>query len=165
MPALKEGTKTPDFSLPALDGGTFSLQAALPRGPVVAVFFKASCPICQYMFPFFERLQKVYGSAKAAIVGISQDKKSDTVAFVRQYGLTFPVLLDDPAGYVVSNAYGITNLPTWFFIASNSEIKLSSVGWLRTDVEDLNRRMAGANHAAPRRLFRPGEGFPDFRAR
>jgi len=117
------------------------------------------------MFPFFERLQRVYGSTKAAIVGISQDKKSDAAAFVRQYGLTFPVLLDDPAGYVVSNAYGITNLPTWFFIASNSEIKLSSVGWVRTDVEDLNRRMAGANHAAPHRLFRPGEGFPDFRAR
>jgi peroxiredoxin len=162
MAALREGTKAPDFSLPLIAGGMFSLQEALKRGSVMAAFFKASCPVCQYAFPFFERLEKAYGSAKAAMVGISQDNKIDTAAFVRQYGITFPVLLDDPAGHVVSNAYGLTTVPTWFIIAQNGEIMLSSVGWARTDVEDLNRRMAEANYTAPRRLFRPGEGFPNF---
>ena len=69
MPALQEGSKAPDFSLPALDGANFSLQDALHRGPVLAVFFKVSCPVCQYAFPFFERLHKAYGSQKVAIVG------------------------------------------------------------------------------------------------
>src|SRR5208337_2826206 len=55
MLALREGTKAPDFSLPALDGGKFSLQDALQKGQVLAVFFKVSCPVCQYAFPFFER--------------------------------------------------------------------------------------------------------------
>jgi len=168
MTALREGSKAPDFSLPALfsgkEVGTFSLQAALQRGQVLAVFFKVSCPICQYAFPFFERLRKAYGGEKVAIVGISQDDKHNTAAFLKEYGVTFPALLDDPAGYVVSNAYGLTNVPSLFFIVPDSEIKISSVGWVRTDVEDLNRRMAEANKTSVRRLFRPGDDVHDFRA-
>jgi peroxiredoxin len=167
MTALREGTKAPDFSLPALDGGkeggTFTLRDALQRGPVAAVFFKVSCPVCQYTFPFFERLRKAYGGEKVAIVGISQDDKRSTAAFLKEYGVTFPALLDDPAGYVVSNAYGLTNVPSWFLIAQDSEIKISSVGWVRTDVEDLNRRLADANHTALRRLFLPKDDVRDYR--
>jgi hypothetical protein len=76
--------------------------------------------------------------------------------------VSFPALLEDPANPVVSNAYGISKTPTWFLIAQDGEIRLSSEGWVRTDVEDLNRRMAEANRTSPRRLFRPGEGFPEF---
>ncbi len=162
MTALKEGTTAPDFSLPALDGSTFSLKDALQRGPVVAVFFKISCPVCQYTFPFFERLRKAYGE-KVAIVAISQDDKADTAAFLKEYGVTFPALLDDPAGYAVSNTYGITNVPTWFLIASDSEIEISSVGWVRADVEALNRRLADANKTAVRRLFLPKDDVRDNR--
>jgi peroxiredoxin len=162
MPALQEGTKAPDFSLPALDGGKFSLQDALHRGPVLAVFFKVSCPVCQYAFPFFERLHKAYGSQKVAIVGISQDDKQDTAAFLKEYGVTFPALLDDPAGYVVSNAYGLTNVPSWFFIGQDAAIKIPSVGWVRADVESLNRQLSDANHASLRRLFQPADDVRDF---
>ncbi len=164
MTALRDGTKAPGFTLPALDGSAFSLQGALRRAQVLVVFFKASCPVCQYMFPLFERLQISYGSQKVAMVGISQDNKADTAAFLRKYSVSFPALLEDPANPAVSNAYGLTKLPSWFLIAQDGEIKLSSVGWVRTDVEDLNRRIAEANRTSPRRLFRPGEGFPEFSA-
>jgi peroxiredoxin len=162
MPALQEGTKAPDFSLPTLDGGKFSLQDALHRGPVLAVFFKISCPVCQYAFPFFERLHKAYGSQKVAMVGISQDDKTNTAAFLKEYGVTFPALLDDPGGYVVSNAYGLTNVPSWFLIGQDAGIKISSVGWVRADVEALNRQLSDANHASRRRLFRPADEVRDF---
>jgi peroxiredoxin len=163
MAALGEGTKAPDFSLPALDGSRFSLQEALQRGPVLAAFFKISCPVCQYAFPFFERLHKMYGSEKVAMVAVSQDDKNNTAAFLKEYGVTFPALLDDPAGYAASNAYGLTNVPSWFFIAPDGEIKISSVGWVRADIEDLNRRLADANHTALRRLFLPGDDVRDSR--
>ena len=167
MTALREGTKAPDFSLPTLfggkEGGTFSLRDALQRGPVAAVFFKVSCPVCQYTFPFFERLRKAYGGEKVAIVGISQDDKHNTAAFLKEYGVTFPALLDDPAGYVVSNAYGLTNVPSWFLIAQDAEIKISSVGWVRADMEDLNRRLADASKTALRRLFLPKDDVRDSR--
>jgi peroxiredoxin len=118
--------------------------------------------VCQYSFPFFERLHKAYGSQKVAIVGVSQDDKTNTAAFLKEYGVTFPALLDDPAGYVVSNAYGLTNVPSWFFIGQDSEIKISSVGWVRADVEALNRQLSDANHTSRRRLFHPADEVRDF---
>ena len=162
MAALPTGTKAPDFSLPGLDGSTFSLKDALQRGPVVAAFFKISCPVCQYTFPFVERLKKAYGG-KVAIVGISQDDKASTAAFLKEYGITLPALLDNPAGYAVSNAYGLTNVPTWFFIAPDGEIKISSVGWVRADMEELNRHLADAGKIPVTQLFLPKEDVRDYR--
>jgi peroxiredoxin len=163
MTALREGSKAPDFSLPTLDGGTFSLSDELKTKPVILAFFKISCPVCQYTFPFLERLHREYGSDKVAIVGVSQDNKNDTAAFMRKYGVTFPSLLDDPATYKVSNAYGLSNVPSLFLISPEGDIKLSSVGWVRADVEDLNRRLADANHTSLRRLFRPGDDVLEAR--
>jgi|SRR5208282_74115 len=163
MAALGEGAKAPDFSLPALDGSKFSLQDALTRGQVLAVFFKVSCPVCQYAFPFFERLHKAYGSQKVAMVAVSQDDETNTAAFLKEYGVTFPTLLDDPAAYATSNAYGLTNVPSWFLIGQDGQIKISSVGWVRADVEDLNRRLADAHHTGLRRLFLPGDDVRDSR--
>jgi peroxiredoxin len=163
MAALPAGKKAPDFSLTAVDGQKISLQEALQQGPAIAAFFKVSCPVCQYSFPLFERLHKAYGSQKIAMVAISQDDAKNTAAFLKEYGVTFPALIDDPAGYVASNAYGLTNVPTWFLIGQNGEIEISSVGWVRADVEELNRRLAEANHTRPRPLFRPGEDVRDSR--
>ena len=61
MAALEAGKQAPQFELPAMDGSKFSLQDALHRGPVLAVFFKNSCPVCQYALPYFERAYAVMG--------------------------------------------------------------------------------------------------------
>jgi peroxiredoxin len=167
MAALTAGTKAPDFSLTGLHGGKFSLQEALARGPVFAAFFKTSCPTCQYAFPYFERLYRAHGGA-ASFVAISQDDAGKTSGFLKEFGVTFPTVLDDPNGYVASNAYGLTNVPTWFLIGQDGTIELSSVGWLKKDVEELNLRLAEAKAPAqknsPSPLFRAGEDVRDFRA-
>ncbi len=173
MAALPAGTKAPDFSLPAVvstknggkkeAGATFSLQSALEQGPVLAAFFKVSCPVCQYTFPFLERIHKAYGDKKITIVGISQDNQRDTAAFLKEYGVTFRTLLDDPNGYVVSNAYGLTNVPTLFLIGQDGQIEISSVGWVKQDVEDINRKFAAAQQTPPPPIFQSGEDVRDAR--
>ena len=162
MPALTVGTKAPEINLSAVDGTKFSLQNALKHGPVIAAFFKISCPVCQYTFPFLERLHKGYGN-KVTVVGISQDDLRSTNAFMKEYGITFPTVLDDPKGYFVSNAYGLTNVPTVFLIGQDGEIQMSSVGWVKKDFEDLNRRAADLEKVAPPQLFKPGEEIRDYR--
>lgn len=164
MAALQAGTKAPDISLAAVDGATFSLQEALKKGPVVAAFFKGSCPVCQYTFPFLERLHQVHGGQKITIVAISQDDKRNTASFLKQYGVTFTTLLDDPNGYAVSNAYGLTNVPSLFLIGQGGAIEISSVGWIKKDIEDINRKLAEVQKAPPPQLFKPGEEVRDFRA-
>jgi peroxiredoxin len=164
MAALTAGTLAPEIALPILNGGSFSLQEALQRGPVLAAFFKVSCPVCQYAFPFLERMHKAYGNKKVTIVGISQDNPRDTASFMKEFGITFPVLLDDSSTYAVSNAYGLTNVPSVFLIAPDGEIEMSIVGWVKQDYEDLNRRLARAEKAPLAPLFTPREDIADFRA-
>ncbi|MGA2425543.1 MAG: TlpA disulfide reductase family protein [Terriglobales bacterium] len=168
MAALPAGTKAPDFSLPAIfngkDGGKFSLQAALKQGPVLAAFFKVSCPTCQYTFPYLERIHRAHGDKKVTIVGISQNDQRDTTAFLKEYGVTFRTLLDDPNGYAVSNAYGLTNVPTLFLIGQDGQIEISSVGWVKQEIEDINRKLAAAQQITLPPIFKPGEDVRDFRA-
>ena len=147
-----------------MDGKQFSLSEALTRGPVVAAFFKISCPTCQYALPFVQRLFEAHGNKRVTIIGISQNEKKDTAAFIRQYGLTFPVLLDDTRTYPVSNAYGLTNVPTIFWIAQDGEVEVSSVGWIRKEMEELNRRAAATSGDGLKPLFHSKEQVADFRA-
>src|SRR5271156_831453 len=116
MAALTAGTKAPEFELKAMDGRRFVLRDELARGPAVLAFFKVSCPTCQYAFPFLERLNQAYGRKNVALVGVSQNDASKTAAFTKEFGVTFPVLLDSAEAYPVSNAYGLTNVPTIFWI-------------------------------------------------
>jgi peroxiredoxin len=164
MAALTVGTKAPDFELKAMDGRSFGLRDELARGPVVLAFFKVSCPTCQYTFPFLQRLERAYGHGGARIIGISQNNPKDTAAFTKEFGVTFPVLLDDTDKYPVSNAYGLTNVPTVFWIAQDGEIEISSVGWVKADFEQVSRKMGESGKAAPAVVFKPGEDVRDFRA-
>jgi peroxiredoxin len=164
MAALNPGTTAPDFTLPTMDGKQFSLREALARGPVLAAFFKISCPTCQYAFPFVQRIYQAHGNKSVTVVGISQNEKKDTTGFIKQHGVTFPILLDDTHTYPVSNAYGLTNVPTIFWIAPDGEIEITSVGWSRKDIEEFNQRAAGVASAASGPLFRPDEQVADFRA-
>jgi peroxiredoxin len=164
MEALTAGTAAPDFTLNSTDGKQFSLKEALARGPVVAAFFKVSCPVCQYAAPFLERVYRANRKSNVAFVGISQDNLRDTRLFMEEYGVTFPVLMDDTTTYPVSNAYQLTNVPSVFWIGSDSEIEISSVGWCRKEIEEIHRKMAKEAGAKPARLFKAGEDVRDFRA-
>src|SRR5437879_7626354 len=117
MPALAPGATAPDISLSTLDGRQLSLDGAESSTPVVAAFFKVGCPTCQYAFPYFERIYKAYPKDKVSFVGVSQDVKADTDTFTKQYGVTFPVLLDDTKSYPASNAYGLTTVTSTFVIS------------------------------------------------
>lgn len=164
MNALAAGTKAPEIQLKTINGKNFSLQQELARGPVVLAFFKVSCPTCQYALPMFERLHKAYGQKGVTLIGVSQNDATETAAFVKEFRLTFPVLLDDTRSYTASNAYGLTNVPSVFFIAQDGEIEVSSVGWVKADFELINRKMAELDKAPPSVIFRPGEEVRDFRA-
>jgi peroxiredoxin len=163
MPALEAGVHAPEINLFFLDGGKFSLREALKKGPVVAAFFKVSCPVCQMAFPYLERIYKAYGkSGKLTFLGVSQDNAADTAAFNKRFGVTFPVLLEEK-GYAVSNAYKLTNVPTVFMISPAGEIEFSSVSWSKSEMQELSRKLAHVNNTAPATIFKPGESVAEFK--
>jgi peroxiredoxin len=169
MAALTVGSKAPEFELKAMDGRTFQLREELAKGPVVLAFFKVSCPTCQYTFPFLERLHRAYGhrvgpNPTGRLVGISQNDPKQTAAFTKEFGVTFPVLLDDRETYPVSNAYGLTNVPTLFWIAQSGEIEVTSVGWVKADFLEIGRKLAESEEIPSAPIFKSGEDIRDFRA-
>lgn len=163
MPALEAGVHAPEINLSFLNGGKFSLREALKQGPVVAAFFKVSCPVCQMALPYLDRIYKAYGAGgKFTFLGVSQDNAADTEAFNRRFGVSFPVLLEEN-GYAVSNAYKLTNVPTVFMISPSGEIEFSSVSWSKSDMQELGRKLARVNNTAPATIFRTGEPVPEYK--
>ncbi len=160
MTHIVAGNIAPGFSLKALDNKEYSLNTLLECGPVVAAFFKISCPVCQFTFPFLERLYKHYGGHAVTFLGISQDYARSTTKFAREYGITFPILIDDENGYVVSNAYGLTNVPTIFLIDIDGTVKVSSMGFDKKDLETVGAELAERTKISLAPLFRPDEIVP-----
>jgi peroxiredoxin len=149
------GARAPEFRLPRLDGGDISLAEIAAQGPALLAFFKNSCPVCQLTFPFLERLQR---AGTLPVYGISQNDAADTRAFAKRYGTTFPMLLDSQAsGFPVSNAYGISSVPTMFLIARDGSIAQTMLGWRKQEIAAL-----GATAGV--RVIGPEDNVPEWKA-
>jgi peroxiredoxin len=160
MSALPRGKTAPPISLADTGGKKRSLAEALKSGPVLAAFFKVSCPTCQFTMPFLERLHRSYAGPKFTVLGISQDDKRDTLEFCHEYDVHFAALIDED-GYPVSNQYRITNVPTMFWIAPDGQIQESSVGFSKADLEKIAGQAAQAAGKPRAPLFKPGEVIPE----
>lgn len=164
MPAIEAGSRAAGFSLPALDTRRYSLEEALKEGPVLAAFFKASCPVCQFTFPFLERYYRHFRDTKVHIWVISQDERDEAREFASEYGLTMPVLFEgEEANYPVSNAYGLTHVPTLFLVGQGGEILHTSVGFVRKDFVQIARKLetlSGKKGFVP---FTEDDEIPDYK--
>ena len=159
---LAAGKHAPEFSLPGTDGKCHSLAEALKKGPVLVAFFKISCPVCQFTFPYLERLHETYGDSKVTLWGISQDDAADTRDFDQEFEITFPELIDAD-GFPTSNQYGITNVPTIFLIGTDGKIRVSETGFSKKDLEQVAKEFAAANCKPPAPLFKPCDIVPDYK--
>jgi peroxiredoxin len=161
MTHVNAGQAGPGFALQGLDGNTYSLDELLQKGPVVAAFFKISCPVCQFTFPFLQRLYERYGGDDVTFLGISQDDAKATAGFAREYKITFPMALDaKEKGYPASNAYGLTSVPTIFLIDPEGTVQVSSMGFVKRDLEQIAAALAERRRMAPAALFRANEDVP-----
>jgi peroxiredoxin len=138
---LQKGDAVPELQLRRLGGGHESLRELAAQGPVLLAFFKVSCPVCQLTLPFLER---AHGEHR--IFGVSQDNPEDTREFNREFGLTFPMLLDrEEDDFPAGNAFGITHVPTIFLIGEDGRISHVIEGWNRWEMDSLGVIREGDN--------------------
>ncbi len=159
LTTITMGHVAPGFSLKSLDGKECELGKLLEKGPVVVAFFKISCPVCQFTFPYLQRLAERYSGDSATVIAVSQDDARGTKEFNREYGVTFPVLLDEPS-YPVSNAYGLSMVPTIFLIEPDGKVKISCMGFDKGDVEKIAAELSQRRKIVAAPLFRPDEVIP-----
>jgi peroxiredoxin len=159
---IDSGHTAPGFSLKALDGKEYSLEKLLERGPAVVAFFKSSCPVCQFTFPFLQRLHERYAREGATVIGVSQDGARDTKEFNQEYGVTFPTLLDSE-GYPASSSYGLTTVPTIFLIAPDGKVQISCMGFSKSDLEKIASELSLYKKSLAAPLFRTDEIIPEYK--
>lgn len=143
------GRQAPDFSLPLLNGGTFSLHSTRGK-PVVLNFWAAWCVPCREETPMLVRLYKVYGRRGLQFVGVdSQDQIADARAFAAQYHVDYPLVrLDDDR---LIDAYAVPGLPTTVFIGADGIVAGKVVGGFvgpegeKLLIARLDRLLAGAH--------------------
>jgi peroxiredoxin len=161
MPKLQAGMPAPNFTLGAVNGQSYTLADALKKGPVVAAFFKVSCPVCQFTFPFLQRMYENAG-ANVSFWAISQDNDADTHDFLNEFGVKFPTLLDGDH-YKVSNQYGLTMVPSIFLIQPDGKVRMASMGFAKRDLENIGAEIARSSGKPPQPLFRHDEKVPEYR--
>jgi peroxiredoxin len=155
---LEAGAKAPDFRLDSLTGTPRSLKEIASQGPALIAFFKVSCPVCQYTFPFLERMYKGRSESSPSVFAISQDNAEATREFLEEFGITFPTLLDrGEQGYPASNAYGISFVPSLFLIEPNGAISWSLSGFHKKELEAVGEKFG----VQP---FLPGEQVPEAKS-
>ena len=122
------GAAAPNFTLPVYGGsgsGTINLHA-LRGHPVVVNFWSESCPPCLAEVPYLEQVYSQYGHGRFTLLGVNQaDPKGDIARFGIRYKLTYSLLFDK--GGAVNQAYGVTAIPTTYFIDSNGMVRAAFV--------------------------------------
>ncbi|MCP4571939.1 MAG: TlpA family protein disulfide reductase [bacterium] len=140
----------PDFNLERIGGGHVRLSSL--RGKIVVLdFWDTWCPPCRQAMPHLQQLSNEFPD-DVVVVGVAMGRngKPAVETFVKQYGLTFPVVLMDEkfdAVRAFAPYGGVNSLPTTFIIDTEGVVKQQIVGFnpRETDVyETAVRQLIGA---------------------
>lgn len=117
-----------EFTLNTLDNELVSLSDF--RGQAVLINFWASwCVPCRDEMPAIQATYEAYKRDDLVVLGINmtyQDNRQNAEAFVEEYGITFPILLDETGE--VTESYRVLGVPTSVFVNKDGVIVNSYIG-------------------------------------
>lgn len=148
-----------DFTLENLAGGQTSLSDFYGRW-VVLTFFATWCGPCRSELPSLEKLHRERAGQGVTVLGVSvDDDRGPLDPFVRQLGLTFPVLWD--AGKQVGAAYRATSIPVSYLV--DPEGRLVGVARGARDWSGMTPMVDAALAAVPAALTAdaPADAYAD----
>jgi len=123
-----------DFTLPSLDGNTIRLSDF--RGHPVWINFWASwCPPCRDEMPRLEGVYLSHATYGLVILGVAvRDSPADAWAFVKEVGVTYPIVLDEPGK--VADRYRAVALPVQYWLDRDGIVRGWAFGELPLDQYD-----------------------------
>lgn len=138
------GMPAPEFSLQSLEGKSVSLSQF--RGKTVLLNFWATwCPPCRAEMPDMQRVAQDHPDDLVVLAVDLQEAPEPVASFVKQFGLSFPILLDTRGD--VSQMYGVQSLPSSFFIDPLGRVASFNIGALNESA--IRRRVQQAQEYAP----------------
>lgn len=116
------GKQAPNFTLQSVGGDTISLSDYSGKC-IMLNFWMVSCPSCRNELPIIEEAFKLLPMDRTMILDIHTGGREDIIAsFIESEKLSVPVLYDPDR--TVTDLYGVTGVPTTFFIDSNGIIQM-----------------------------------------
>ncbi|MBI2638067.1 thioredoxin family protein [Candidatus Peregrinibacteria bacterium] len=114
------GKPAPDFSLPGIDGRTYSLASFTDKKILVIIFMCNHCPYVQACWDRLIALQNKFGSRGVQLIGINSNDSGnypeDSFEKMKEYaekrGHNFPYLCD--TSQATAKAYGAVCTPDIF---------------------------------------------------
>lgn len=133
----KVGQLAPNFTLQSLDGTDISLSDYIGR-PVLINFWATWCAPCRREMPELVKAYNEHENEGFVILAVDlahQDDIDAVQAFVEEFEMTFPVLLDE-TGEVSDELYNLIGLPMSVFINREGRIVHIYVGLMLPDQID-----------------------------
>jgi cytochrome c biogenesis protein CcmG, thiol:disulfide interchange protein DsbE len=142
------GDLAPDFTLPALGGGSIALRDFRPQ-VVVVNFWATWCPPCVDETPSLKKFAEQMRASGVVVIGVSEDHdRAALEKFVADYHLTYPIARD--LDQAVASRYGTFKYPESYIIGEDGRIARKIVGaidWQNPDllsaVQELARHGRG----------------------
>ena len=135
---LVKGQPVPNIAGTTLDGQPFDL-ASLRGKPVVINFWGPSCVPCRTEFPLLAEKARQHAAEGLVIVGVLTDDPPDGARdFVRQYGATWPTVIDP--GAAIKSAYSVIARPQSYFVDRGGNLRSIQIGEVRD--ADFERQYA-----------------------
>jgi peroxiredoxin len=136
---IQKGDKAVDFTLERMDGEVTKLSDYKGK-KVILNFWATWCPPCKAEMPHMEKFYQENKEHNVVILAVnltaSESDESNVRAFIKDYRLTFPVLMDTDGR--IGDTYQAISIPTTYFIDSNGIIQQKLVGPMSKDtLEDL----------------------------
>ena len=122
---LRVGTKAPTFTVPTIDGKSFTLKDCFKKpGKVVLLDIWATwCPPCRMEIPHLINLQKKYANKGVVFVGVAIDAdKGDVKSFAKKQKINYTVC-HDPNAKTVGKSYQVQGIPATYIIDKKGVIR------------------------------------------
>ena len=125
----------PDFTVTDSDGKTVKLSDFRGK-PVIVNFWASWCGPCRSEMPDFNAFYDKYGDQIHFLMVNATDGSRETVEkakrFIEKEGYTFPVYFDESG--MASATYGVSGLPSTFFIGAAGEPIARTSGIISRDL-------------------------------
>lgn len=126
-PKLNTGAAAPGFSATRLDGTAVRFPEDFRGKPIIVRFWADWCRYCEGEMQAIERVYQRRRGQGLQVLAVNAGQDKETVAaFVKKIGISYPALLDEPSA--IARQYGVTGLPTTYFVGADGLIKAKVVG-------------------------------------